>query len=130
MWVAGPAIGTSHTGRHEQGFKGAIHAVKHAMISLLPLELLCDHVGRLSTPLHLQTERSMIFIYDGCPGGVGLARGGYECIEALLSETRQLLADCPYEAGCPACMRSPQCGNVNDPLDKTLALSLLERLQV
>jgi DEAD/DEAH box helicase domain-containing protein len=114
----------------EDGFEGAIHAVEHAMISLFPLEFLCDRrdIGGLSTPLHPQTAKSTIFIYDGYPGGVGLARGGYERVEDLLRETRELLADCPCESGCPACVQSPHCGNANDPLDKGLALSLLDCL--
>lgn len=114
----------------DDGFEGAIHAVEHAMISLFPLEFLCDRrdIGGLSTPLHPQTGKSTIFIYDGYPGGVGLARGGYERVEDLLRETRELLADCPCESGCPACVQSPHCGNANDPLDKDLALSLLDYL--
>jgi DEAD/DEAH box helicase domain-containing protein len=114
----------------EDGFAGAIHAVEHGMISLFPLELLCDRrdIGGLSTPLHSQTGQSTIFIYDGYPGGVGLARGGYERVENLLRETRELLADCPCESGCPACIQSPHCGNANDPLSKSLALSLLDHL--
>jgi DEAD/DEAH box helicase domain-containing protein len=114
----------------DDGFEGAIHAVEHAMISLFPLEFLCDRrdIGGLSTPLHPQTAKSTIFIYDGYPGGVGLARGGYDRVEVLLRETRELLADCPCESGCPGCIQSPHCGNANDPLDKELALSLLDRL--
>jgi DEAD/DEAH box helicase domain-containing protein len=114
----------------DDGFEGAIHAVEHAMISLFPLEFLCDRrdIGGLSTPLHPQTAKSTIFIYDGYPGGVGLARGGYERVEDLLRETREVLADCPCESGCPACVQSPHCGNANDPLDKGLALSLLDSL--
>ena len=114
----------------EDGFEGAIHAVEHAMISLFPLEFLCDRrdIGGLSTPLHPGTGRSTIFIYDGYPGGVGLARGGYERVEDLLRQTRELLADCPCESGCPACIQSPHCGNANDPLSKSLALSLLDQL--
>ncbi len=114
----------------DDGFEGAIHAVEHAMISLFPLEFLCDRrdIGGLSTPLHPQTAKSTIFIYDGYPGGVGLARGGFERVEDLLRETRRLLADCPCESGCPACIQSPHCGNANDPLDKGLALSLLDYL--
>jgi DEAD/DEAH box helicase domain-containing protein len=114
----------------DDGFEGAIHAVEHAMISLFPLEFLCDRrdIGGLSTAMHPQTARSTIFVYDGYPGGVGLARGGYERAGDLLRETRELLADCPCEDGCPACVQSPHCGNANDPLDKELALLLLEYL--
>ena len=114
----------------EAGFAGAIHAVEHALISLFPLELLCDRrdIGGLSTPLHPHTDRSTVFVYDGYPGGVGLARGGYEDLEAMLGRTRELLNSCPCESGCPACVQSPHCGNANWPLDKGLARVLLDEL--
>lgn len=121
------AIRTQST--DEDGFAGAIHAVEHGMISLFPLELLCDRrdIGGLSTPLHPHTQQSTIFIYDGYPGGVGLSRGGYDRVEELMEETREMIEVCPCEDGCPACIQSPHCGNANDPLDKDLAIDLLER---
>jgi DEAD/DEAH box helicase domain-containing protein len=111
-------------------FAGAIHAAEHGMISLFPLELLCDRrdIGGLSTPLHPHTGASTVFIYDGYPGGVGLTREGYETVEALMGNTAEMIRDCHCESGCPACVQSPHCGNANDPLDKDLAAHLLERL--
>jgi DEAD/DEAH box helicase domain-containing protein len=114
----------------ELAYGGALHAVEHGMISLFPLELLCDRrdIGGLSTPLHPETGGSTIFIHEGHPGGVGLARGGYESFASLLGQTRDMIAACPCEAGCPACIQSPHCGNANAPLSKDLAVSLIEAL--
>jgi DEAD/DEAH box helicase domain-containing protein len=111
-------------------FPGAIHAAEHALISLLPLSVLCDRrdVGGLSTPLHPHTGRATIFVYDGYPGGVGLARSAYDDLEGLLANTRDLLADCGCADGCPSCVQSPHCGNANEPLDKDLARELLGSL--
>ncbi|RBI64505.1 ATP-dependent helicase [halophilic archaeon] len=111
-------------------FNGAIHAAEHGMISLFPLELLCDRrdIGGLSTPLHPHTGASTVFIYDGYPGGVGLTREGYETVEELMDNTAKMIRNCHCDAGCPACVQSPHCGNANDPLDKDLAAHLLERL--
>ncbi|WP_440006471.1 DEAD/DEAH box helicase [Halomicrococcus sp. SG-WS-1] len=111
-------------------FNGAIHAAEHGMISLFPLELLCDRrdIGGLSTPLHPHTGASTVFIYDGYPGGVGLTREGYETVEELMDNTAEMIRNCHCDAGCPACVQSPHCGNANDPLDKDLAAHLLERL--
>ncbi|SEO88224.1 DEAD/DEAH box helicase domain-containing protein [Halogranum amylolyticum] len=114
----------------EWGFNGGIHAAEHGTISLLPLSLLCDRgdVGGISTPYHDHTERSTIFIYDGYPGGVGLARGGYDRIEDLLVRTARLVDDCDCADGCPACVQSPHCGNANEPLAKEPAVTLLRAL--
>ncbi|WP_273835976.1 DEAD/DEAH box helicase [Halococcus sp. PRR34] len=111
-------------------FDGGIHAAEHAMIAMFPFELLCDRrdIGGLSTPLHPHTNQSTIFIYDGYPGGVGLTRAGYDDIETLLRRTREMIENCSCAEGCPACVQSPHCGNANDPLDKGLAVMLLDRL--
>jgi DEAD/DEAH box helicase domain-containing protein len=111
-------------------FAGGIHAAEHAMIATFPLSVLCDRhdVGGLSTPVHPHTDRSTVFVYDGHPGGVGLARTGYETIDDVADRTRDMVAACDCEAGCPACVQSPHCGNANDPLDKAVALALLGAL--
>ncbi|MFD1587432.1 DEAD/DEAH box helicase [Halorientalis brevis] len=112
-------------------FDGGIHAAEHAMISMMPVELLCDRrdIGGLSTPLHPHTEKSTIFIYDGYPGGVGLTDRAYRDVSSLVGTTRKMVASCPCADGCPACVQSPHCGNANDPLDKELALVLLDALE-
>jgi DEAD/DEAH box helicase domain-containing protein len=111
-------------------FGGAIHAAEHGMISLFPLDLLCDRrdIGGLSTPVHPHTGESTIFIYDGYPGGVGLASAGYATVERLMDRTRKMIDACECADGCPSCVQSPHCGNANDPLEKDLAAFLLERL--
>ncbi|MGI8704058.1 MAG: DEAD/DEAH box helicase [Candidatus Limnocylindrales bacterium] len=48
-------------------------------------------------------ERPLIYLYDGVPGGVGLAERLYERHEELVAGARDLVADCPCEQGCPAC---------------------------
>ncbi|WP_136717797.1 DEAD/DEAH box helicase [Halorientalis salina] len=113
-------------------FDGGIHAAEHAMIAMMPVELLCDRrdIGGLSTPLHPHTDQSTIFIYDGYPGGVGLTERAYTDIASLVDTTRKMVDSCPCADGCPACVQSPHCGNANDPLDKDLALYLLDALAV
>jgi DEAD/DEAH box helicase domain-containing protein len=111
-------------------FDGGIHAAEHGLISLFPLELLCDRadVGGLSTPAHPHTGAPTVFVYDGYPGGVGLARGGYDRIDALVARTGRLIDDCGCADGCPACVQSPHCGNANEPLAPAPAVVLLEAL--
>ena len=115
----------------EDGFIGSIHALEHGMISLFPLRLLCDRrdIGGLSTTMHPYTGHSTVFIHDGHPGGVGLAQGGFEAIDALFEETREMIASCPCADGCPSCVQSPHCGNANTALEKDLAVELVDTLE-
>ncbi|MDG5778797.1 DEAD/DEAH box helicase [Haloarculaceae archaeon H-GB2-1] len=116
--------------RQDGDFPGGIHAAEHAMISMFPFSFLCDRrdIGGLSTPLHPHTDASTIFIYDGYPGGVGLAKSGYETVDSLMETTLSMLESCDCTDGCPSCVQSPHCGNANDPLDKGLAMHLLSAL--
>ena len=111
-------------------FNGGIHAAEHGMISLFPFMLLCDRgdIGGLSIPHHPHTERATVFIYDGYPGGVGLTEAGFGIVEELMTRTARLIDDCDCADGCPACVQSPQCGNGNEPLAKSPAVTLLEEL--
>ncbi|MBV9817315.1 MAG: DEAD/DEAH box helicase [Solirubrobacterales bacterium] len=109
---------------------GALHALEHAQIAVLPLIAMCDRwdIGGLSTNAHPQTGGPTIFIYDGHPGGVGITRRGYEAFERLVADARRLIAECPCRDGCPSCVQSPKCGNLNEPLHKRGALALLRRM--
>ena len=111
-------------------FAGGLHATEHAAIALLPLFALCDRndIGGVSTPFHLDTGKAQIFIYDGYPGGIGIAEKGYEIIDELWAATLKAIEECPCRDGCPACIQSPKCGNNNEPLDKKAARVILEEL--
>jgi len=108
----------------------ALHAAEHSLIALLPLWAMCDRwdIGGLSTNVHVQTGLPTIFVYDGHPGGVGITERGFERFEGWVEDTERLLAGCPCADGCPSCVQSPKCGNLNEWLDKTAALTLLRRL--
>lgn len=116
---------------HDSGdLPGALHAMEHAAIGLLPLFAQCDRwdIGGLSTALHPDTGLASVFVYDGVPGGVGIAQVGYEQAEGWWRATRDLLRDCPCAEGCPSCVQSPKCGSGNQPLSKDGALLLCDAL--
>ncbi len=108
----------------------SLHAAEHSMIALLPLWAMCDRwdIGGLSTNVHQDTGVPTVFIYDGHPGGVGIAERGFEQFEGWVADTVRLLEGCPCERGCPSCVQSPKCGNLNEYLDKGGALKLLGRM--
>ena len=111
---------------------GALHALEHGQIAVLPLIAMCDRwdIGGLSTNAHPQTGGPTIFIYDGHPGGVGITQRGYEQFERLVADAQRLIGECPCRSGCPSCVQSPKCGNLNEPLHKQGALELLARMTV
>ena len=109
---------------------GALHAAEHSQIAVLPLLAMCDRwdIGGLSTNVHFQTGRPTIFIYDGHPGGVGIAERGFERFPELVGNALRLVSECPCQRGCPSCVQSPKCGNLNEPLHKAGAIELMSGL--
>ena len=108
----------------------SLHAAEHAMIAVLPLWAMCDRwdIGGLSTNIHFQTGRPTVFVYDGHAGGVGITERGFAAFEGWVADTARMLEGCPCTDGCPSCVQSPKCGNLNEMLDKHGALTLLRRL--
>ena len=134
--TGGPGVGGPLAAHPAEAFPadlllGSLHALEHAQIAVLPLIAMCDpwDIGGLSTGMHPQTGGPTIFIYDGHPGGIGISRRGFEAFDQLVSDAQRLIAECPCAAGCPSCVQSPKCGNLNDPLSKRGALELLARMR-
>jgi DEAD/DEAH box helicase domain-containing protein len=69
-----------------------------------------------------------IFVYDGYPGGAGIADLAFGEVARHVSAAHELVRDCPCDDGCPSCVQSPKCGNWNEYLDKYAAALLLEAL--
>jgi DEAD/DEAH box helicase domain-containing protein len=109
---------------------GAVHAAEHTLIGLLPLFAICDRwdVGGVSMAVHPATGIPTIFVYDGYPGGAGIADLAFADLDRHISAAARLIHDCPCDDGCPSCVQSPKCGNWNEYLDKDAARRLLEAL--
>jgi len=130
LWFDLPPEVVARVDREQLDFAGGLHAAEHAAIAILPLFALCDRndIGGVSTPLHPDTGRAQVFIYDACPGGIGIAEKGFDLVEQLWQTTLGAIKECPCQEGCPSCIQSPKCGNNNKPLDKKAAQLLLEGL--
>jgi DEAD/DEAH box helicase domain-containing protein len=126
-WTLTPPL-LEQAGLQSADVPGAAHAAEHASIGLLPLFATCDRwdIGGVSTALHPDTGLTTVFVYDGHPGGAGFAERGYRASNRWLTATRDAIAACECEQGCPSCVQSPKCGNGNQPLDKSGALRLLD----
>ena len=127
VWWTIPGSVFDRAGVGSRDVPGAIHAAEHAAIGLLPLVATCDRwdIGGVSTPMHPDTELTTIFIYDGYPGGAGIAERGAMTSQRWLRATLEAIRGCPCAHGCPSCVQSPKCGNGNEPLDKQGAVALL-----
>ncbi len=127
LWLTIPDSVLDAAGLGPERVAGAAHAAEHAAIGLLPLFAMCDRwdIGGLSTPWHPDTGAATIFVYDGYPGGAGIAERGYRSGDAHLCTTLAAVSACGCASGCPSCVQSPKCGNGNEPLDKAGALALL-----
>jgi len=127
VWWTIPGSVFDRAGVGSRDVPGAIHAAEHAAIGLLPLVATCDRwdIGGVSTPMHPDTGLTTIFIYDGYPGGAGIAERGAMTSQRWLRATLEAIRGCPCAHGCPSCVQSPKCGNGNEPLDKQGAVALL-----
>ncbi len=130
LWYVLPDAMTDPTVLPSEVLLGALHATEHSQIAVLPLLAMCDRwdIGGLSTNIHYQTGRPTIFIYDGHPGGVGISRRGFDRFPNLVGDAARLVGECPCASGCPSCVQSPKCGNLNEPLHKAGALELMRMM--
>jgi DEAD/DEAH box helicase domain-containing protein len=66
-----------------------------------------------------------LYLYDAYPGGIGFSEPLYRVHDLLLRRTRELVAPCPCEQGCPSCV-----GPAGEKSERTkeVALAILDRL--
>ena len=81
--------------------------------------------GGLGTVPEALAAEPNVFIYDNYPGGIGFSEPLFGMHDALIAETRRLIAGCECDHGCPTCV-----GPVGEtgPEAKPVALLLLDRL--
>jgi DEAD/DEAH box helicase domain-containing protein len=129
----------------QSGMFGLLHAMK----SVATLLLMCDgrdlgsaigerpparggasqefSPGRLEDAMAGGTAKEFfepnLYLYDAYPGGIGFSEPLFRANELLLAETRELIAACECEDGCPSCI-----GPAGDlaPRAKEAALAILE----
>ncbi|MGC1618794.1 MAG: DEAD/DEAH box helicase [Candidatus Acidiferrum sp.] len=67
-----------------------------------------------------------LYLYDAYPGGIGFSEPLFRAHGLLVNKTRELIAACTCEQGCPSCV-----GPAGDlaPRAKEAALAILDRLR-
>ena len=81
--------------------------------------------GRAAGQAPVDYDDPRVFVYDNYPGGIGLSEPLFSMRQALVEKTRDLIATCPCESGCPSCVGP--LGEVG-PLAKSVALDILARV--
>jgi DEAD/DEAH box helicase domain-containing protein len=129
----------------QDGMFGLLHALE----SIAGLLLMCDRmdlgaaigegcedtgspasISEPHGPIRSASEADIFFeptlyLYDAYPGGIGLSEPLYRMHGALVARTRELIAACPCNQGCPSCV-----GPSGETADraKEAALAILDRL--
>lgn len=127
LWLTVPPEVERFIMTHGDQLLAGLHGVEHALTAALPLLAMCDprDIGGTSVEFHPDLQRPALFIFDQYPGGIGLTERGFERIDELLERAHAVVANCPCETGCPACIQLPWCQRANHPLDKLLTQVLL-----
>ena len=66
-----------------------------------------------------------LYLYDAYPGGIGFSEPLFHAHNLLLRKTRELIASCECEKGCPSCVGPASDGNEHA---KEAALAILDSL--
>lgn len=124
-WLALEPAATA--GLRGEALQAGLWGLGNLLHGVAPLFLMCDprdvHVAtQVRSPF---TGAPTVFLYDSVPGGVGFAERLYQIHPALLAAARDLVAACPCDSGCPACV-GPSDTLGGDP--KAAALAILSKL--
>lgn len=92
----------------------ALVGLRHVLGQVAPLYLMCDpaDVAVWSEIKAVHNGLPTVFLYDRIPGGVGFSRHLYRQHQRILTDCALLVARCPCERGCPACI-GPDHSGVN-----------------
>ena len=105
--------------------QSGIFGLVYALASMATLLLMCDRrdlgtaVGERppfggaetewqefsnATGVEKELFEPNLYLYDAYPGGIGFSEPLYHSCQELLTRTRELIAACPCENGCPSCV--------------------------
>ncbi len=125
--------------------QSGIFGLLHALESMAALLLMCDRrdlgtaVGERPPSPGIETKwneytvatdapeakeffEPNLYLYDAYPGGIGFSEPLFRVHDLLLRRTRELIAACPCESGCPSCV-GPM--GENSERAKQVALAIL-----
>lgn len=81
--------------------------LRNLAIVALPMLAMCDPRDISGIVDSKNFGRSALVLYDRYPGGLGYCQRGFEHMPRLLAFCREMVEECPCEAGCPSCIGLP-----------------------
>jgi DEAD/DEAH box helicase domain-containing protein len=143
-WLTIPAAVTAALPYAADDRRDGVVGLAFAMRQVAQLLLMCDrqdigisigggeeHPGAAGADLQVgpanlaEAAEPRVFVYDNYPGGIGFSEPLFAMQAELVARTRELIAGCDCEHGCPTCVGP--LGNTG-PLAKVVALRILDRL--
>jgi DEAD/DEAH box helicase domain-containing protein len=95
-----------HRTEAARGMRTALGGLAHALGNLAPLYLMCDprDIGVVTEQRSAISALPTVTLYERVPAGIGFSQTLYELHSELLTTARELVAACPCDGGCPACI--------------------------
>jgi DEAD/DEAH box helicase domain-containing protein len=95
-----------HRAEESRGVRTSLGGLAHALGNLAPLYLMCDprDIGIVTEQRSSSSGLPTITLYECVPAGIGFSQALYDLHHQLLVAARDLIATCPCDGGCPACI--------------------------
>jgi DEAD/DEAH box helicase domain-containing protein len=102
-WVA---LSSAFDGWRRDELDVALSGAGRAMQTVASVLLMADphDIGMVAQVRSPHADRPVVYLYDGVPGGVGLAARLFERHAELVSGALGLVESCRCDEGCPACV--------------------------
>ena len=128
-WVA---LGPAFDGWRRDELDTALTGAGRALQTVGSVLLMSDprDLGMVAQVRSPHAERPLVYLYDGVPGGVGLAARLFERHAELLDGALALIDDCACQQGCPACVGPPNERSVEGKRHARRLLALLTGREV
>ena len=107
LWIAPTADTAAALAAAGHKLAEAMAGLKNLALAALPFFAMCDRSDLGGVVDASNLGRTALFVYDRFHGGLGYSRVGFDELERLLGACRDILAACPCEDGCPACVGLP-----------------------
>ncbi len=122
-WISVPD-GTA--GLTKDGLQTAMMGLTNILKAIAPIDLMCaaQDIGVVCHVRDPFTELPTIYLYDNCPGGIGLAQALFDKLPLLIERAASVVGECCCENGCPSCVGA----SAEDPTAKSHTLRLISAL--